>query len=82
MDKQPNLSEIYRAIGRLEGDVKTGFKGIHQRLDTANGRLNNHGDRINDNENDIAVSKGKAIAYGAMGGIVISILGLLVGYLK
>ena len=80
--KQPNLTEIYRAIGRLEGDVKTGFKGIHQRLDTANGRLNNHGDRINDNENDIAVSKGKAIAYGAIGGIVISILGLLVGYLK
>lgn len=34
-----NNADIMRAIGNLEGTVKTGFKGVHDRQDTTNGRM-------------------------------------------
>ena len=37
MDKDYH-KEIMRAIGNLEGTVKTGFDGTHKRQDTANNR--------------------------------------------
>lgn len=42
--------EIMRAIGNLEGKVKTGFEGIHDRQDTTNGRLGKTEDRVGDLE--------------------------------
>ena len=45
MDKDYH-KEIMRAIGTLEGSVKMGFKGIHERQDTANGRLAKNEEKI------------------------------------
>jgi hypothetical protein len=41
-----NNKEIMRAIGTLEGTVKMGFKGIHERQDTANNRTEKVEDRL------------------------------------
>lgn len=53
------LSEMMRAIGRLEGKLEEGFKGVQTRQDIANHRVGKLEDRVNTLESDVAVSKGK-----------------------
>ena len=45
-------NDIMRAIGTLEGSVKTGFSGVHKRQDTANGRLSSTEKRVRELEQE------------------------------
>ena len=40
------MDNIERAIGNLEGTMKTGFKEINRRLDKTNGTIEDHNDKI------------------------------------
>ena len=62
--------EIFRAIGRIEGDIK----GIHTQMKLQNNRLDKHSERINGVETNVDIAKGKAIGAGFVAGIISSII--------
>ena len=69
---------IERILGRLEGTITKGFEGVHQRLDTANGRLEKHDEKIGELERFDAEVEGaqkesqkrSTMVGGASGGII------------
>jgi len=72
------LNEINRAIGKLQGEVSSGFKNINKRLDIMNGGIKEGEKRINDLESEVDKSKGVLAIIGSVAGIVASfILNLL-----
>ena len=62
--------DIMRSLGNIEGQLT----GIHSKLDTQHGRLNNHGERISRVERKLAWYAGAAGAFGAVAGYVISVI--------
>ena len=73
--------EIFRAIGRLEGQVTEGFKGVHSRLDKLNGRVDDHGKKIGVNKSNIDVAKGKAMGAGFVAGVIGSVITIILAVL-
>ena len=63
-------NEIMRAIGRLEGKVD----GINQRLDSTNGSIKTHDDKIRSLEIDVASIKTTASILGGAAGLLITII--------
>jgi len=61
-------NEIMRAIGNLEGKID----GINFRLDTLNGRVGKHDDKINIIESNQQYRRGQIVIIGAIVGGVIS----------
>ena len=47
------LQQIQRSLGRLEGKVEEGFKGVHKRQDTTNGNIANNSEKIEELEHCI-----------------------------
>lgn len=41
------LQGIQRSLGKLEGQVKEGFRGVHHRQDVTNGSIKDHNKRLN-----------------------------------
>jgi hypothetical protein len=74
MDTQNQLNNLERSLGRVEGKIEEGFKGIYQRLDVMNGRLNGHDTKIDVLETDITTIKTKATIFGAGAGFSVMIL--------
>lgn len=70
-----DLDDVILAIGRLEGKVETGFDGVKQRLDYANGRLNKHDEKIQALQSFQDKLVGKQTALSAASGIVFGLLG-------
>ncbi len=73
---KPNFQSLYYMTGEIRGEVK----GIIERLDKINGRINNHGDRINQNENDVLIIKTKAGVWGGIMGFIISVIVSIIGF--
>lgn len=74
-----NLSDVMRAIGALEGTMQTGFEGVNQRLDFANGRLNKHDDEISSLQLTRSENIGKDKALGWVGSVIAGAIGLIAG---
>jgi len=70
-NNQNKLNEISRAIGRLEGNVDTGFKAVTNRLDRMNGTIKGHDTRINKVESEQDKTKGIATILGGIAGAII-----------
>ena len=69
--QQQQLNNIERTLGRLEGVVSEGFKGVHNRQDIANGRTSKLETRVNKIELKLAT-------YIGGGSVIIFILNLLI----
>ena len=72
------LDQISQAIGKLQGQVETGFTAINNRLDRQNGSIKCHDDRINELETfrDTMVGKISVISaiFGFIGAMVLAIV--------
>jgi hypothetical protein len=56
MEKQTH-DQIYLMLGRIEG----GISGINKRLDTLNGKVDKHDDRLDDVERTASFEKGRTM---------------------
>src|SRR5689334_9537307 len=52
-------TEFERAINGLTKAMESGFKGVHQRQDVTNGRLNKHEDMIHKLDVEMAERRGR-----------------------
>ena len=77
MPNKPNFSDLYQLAGEIRGETK----GINSRLDKINGRLDDHGKKIDDLEDSTATMKGQqkgvAAVWGFLGGAVGVVIAIL-----
>ena len=81
---QESHDKIIRAIGNLEGNVKTGFKVINKHLEKLNGSVEKHAKWINQEEGakkerDKSVKKVGAWAGLKSGGVISAIIAVISG---
>ena len=82
MENNQTIKEIYRAVGRLEGKIETGFSAVNGRLDKINGTVENHDGRINVNESKIDNARGAMKMITMIGAFIGAIVGFLISYFK
>ena len=70
--EEEKLNKIYLAVGKLQGEVSTGFLAITNRLDRMNGTISNHEGRINKNETERDKAKGVLSIIGFIAGAIAS----------
>jgi hypothetical protein len=76
MTIQNQLNDLERSIGRVEGKIEEGFNGIYQRLDTINGRVNEHDKSIDGLKQETARNKGIAAGISFVVSVAIAVFSL------
>ena len=74
MTGNSSLNEINRSIGKLQGELKSGFSAVNKRLDYINGQGTGRETRINKLESDMDRGRGVIAVIGAVAGIVASFM--------
>ena len=69
MEQRHNDEKIMYILGQLDAKMD----GVHLRLDKVNGRLDKHGNVINELETSRDVAVGKTSVFAMIGGLVVSI---------
>lgn len=72
---QEDINKIMYKLGEMDATMKVEFKGVHERMDKANGKLQRHDDYINQEIGSDKVREKTAKTAGLKsGGIVASVI--------
>ena len=82
MPDEKTHNEIMHALGNLEGSIDKGFGAVNQRLDTINGKIINHDERLRRTEISLATINAKTAMIGGVVGFIVSIGAILLNYLR
>ena len=74
--------KIAEELGKIRGSMNEGFKGVHQRLDSLNGKVSKHDDDIRSLQIFDAKNEGKNIVsakwWGVGGSVLVGFVVLII----